>query len=51
MRLRSTFLIIQEHVDVFNAVLKDTATPFNLVKKELALETASDLEGRSSVIR
>jgi hypothetical protein len=50
MSLRCTLLIIQEHIDIFDAVLEDTTAPFNFIEKKLTLEAASDLESSSPVI-
>lgn len=44
-----SFLVIQEHVHVLDTVGQSPPTPLHLVEEELALETAGDFEGRSSI--
>jgi len=49
MGIIPTLLIVQEHVNVFNAILKDSATPFDLIEEQLTLKTAGNLKGCSAI--
>ena len=47
-RIRAAFLIIQEHVDILDAILQKLATPFDLVEEQLRLKTSRNLESCTS---
>lgn len=49
--IRSSLLVVQEHVHILDTVGQSSATPLHLVEEELALEAAGDFEGRSSIVR
>jgi len=49
--IRSSLLIIQEHIHILDTVGQSPAAPFHLVEEELGLETAGDFESRSSIVR
>jgi hypothetical protein len=51
MGVGCTFLIIQEHVNVFNTVLQNPATPLDLVEEQLTLKAACHQQSRPAITR
>jgi hypothetical protein len=49
--IRTSLLVVQEHVYILNTVGQSPAAPFNIVEKELALKATSDFDGRPSIVR
>lgn len=49
-RVRSTLLVIPEHVYVLYTILQRPVTPFDLVEEQLALQAASNLERSTAVV-
>lgn len=49
--IRASLLVVQEHVNILDAIGQSRAPPFHVIEEELALKTTSNLDGRPSIVR
>jgi hypothetical protein len=49
--ISTALLVVKEHVNVLDTILKDTPAPLDLVEEKLLLEAARNLECDRAVVR